>query len=160
MVPNLNPNRPSMSGKFKSLKNYLQINGQFATIQAKMQQNQASLQLVKSLLPTPLNDHCISLVTKQNHLILYTDSSAWASRLRYFSRELVIRLRNKQIDINKISVKIMMENQKVRTKHRGREARLLSTENADLLSRVADHTPDPDLQAALRRLSSHRKRRK
>jgi len=149
-----------MNGKFKSLKNYLQINRQFATIQAKMQQNQAALQLVRSLLPTPLNDHCISLVSKQNHLILYTDSPAWASRLRYFSRELVIQLRNKQIDINKISIRISIENRKNNKKHKGREARLISTENADLLSRVADHTPDPNLQAALRRLSSHHKKRK
>ena len=149
-----------MNGKFKSLKNYLQINSEFATIRSQMQQNQASLQLVKSLLPAPLNDHCLSLVLKQNHLILYTDSSAWASRLRYFSRELVTRLRNKQIDINKISVKVMANSQKVKAKYRVREARLLSTENADLLSRVADHTSDPDLQAALKRLSSHYKSRK
>ncbi|MCP3670007.1 MAG: DUF721 domain-containing protein [Gammaproteobacteria bacterium] len=125
-----------------------------------MQQNQASLQLVKELLPSPLNDHCLSLVTKPRQLILYTDSPAWASKLRYFSRELITLLRNKQIDINKISVKIIMDNRRIVAKHRVREARLLSTENANLLSRVADHTPDPGLQAALRRLSSHHKNRK
>ncbi len=149
-----------MNGKFKPLKNYLQIHTEFATIQARMQQNQASLQLVKELLPAPLNDHCLSLVMKPRQLILYTDSSAWASRLRYFSRELVARLRNKQIDINKISVKVMVDNRRVVAKRRIRKARLLTTENANLLSRVADHTPDPDLQAALRRLSSHHKSRK
>ncbi|MCP4128016.1 MAG: DUF721 domain-containing protein [Gammaproteobacteria bacterium] len=149
-----------MNGKFKPLKNYLQIHGEFATIQARMQQNQASLRLVKELLPAPLNDHCLSLVTKPRQFVLYTDSSAWASRLRYFSRELVTRLRNKQIDINKISVKVMVDNRRTVAKLRVREARLLSTKNADLLSRVADHTPDPDLQAAFRRLSSHHKNRK
>jgi len=148
-----------MNGKFKPLNNYLQIHTKFATIRAHMQQNQDSLQLVKSLLPEPLNHHCLSLVLKQNHLILYTDSSAWASRLRYFSRELVTRLKNKHKDINKVSIKIMVDNKKVVTKSRIREARLLSTENANLLTRVADHTSDPELQAALRRLSSHHKRR-
>ncbi len=149
-----------MNRKFKLLKNYLQTDSKFATIQAQMQQNQASLQMVKRLLPAPLCDHCLSVVIKSRQLILYADSSAWASRLRYFSRELASRLSNKHLDINKISVKIMVDNRKVAAKRKVREARLLSTENADLLSRVADHTPDPDLQAALRRLSSHHKNRK
>ncbi len=147
-----------MSGKFKPLKNYLQIHTEFATIRAQMQQNHAALEQVKALLPSPLNDHCLSLVLKQNQMVLYTDSSAWASRLRYFSRELVTRLKNKQIHINKISVKIMVDNRRIKARHRVREARLLTSENADLLSRVADHTPDPELQAALRRLSSHQKK--
>ncbi len=146
-----------MNGKFKPLNNYLKIHTEFATIRAHMQQNQASLELVKSLLPSPLNDHCIALVLKQDQLILYTDSSAWASRLRYFSRELVTRLKNKHKEINKVSVKIMVDNKKIMAKSKTRAARLLSTENANLLSRVADHTSDPELQAALRRLSSHHK---
>jgi hypothetical protein len=148
-----------MNGKFKPLKNYLQIHTKFATIRSQMQQNQASLRLVKGLLPAPLNEHCQSLVLKHNHLILYTDSPAWASKLRYFSRELIARLRNKHIDINKVSIKIMVDNREVKARRKVREARLLSSENANLLSRVADHTTDPELREALRRLSSHHKER-
>lgn len=149
-----------MNGKFKPLKTYLQIDTEFATIRAQMQQNQASLEQVRGLLPGPLKDHCMGLVVKPDQLILYTDSSAWASRLRYFSRELITRLRHKHIDINKISVKVMMDNRECKVTSKVREANLLSTENADFLQRVADHTPDPDLQAALRRLSLHHKNQK
>jgi hypothetical protein len=148
-----------MNSKLKPLKNYLQNNVEFATIRAQMQQNHSSLEQVQGLLPAPLNDHCIGLVVKNDQLILYADSSAWASRLRYFSSELSARLRKNNSDINKISVKVMMDNREAKTIPKDRGAQPLSAENADFIQRVADHTPDPDLQAALRRLSSHRKNR-
>lgn len=149
-----------MNGKLSPLKNYLQNCTEFATILAKMQLNSSFLKQVQGLLPPPLNDHCIGLVAKNDQLILFTDSSAWASRLRYYSRELIIKLKQNNRNINKISVKVMMhdwEKNSIRTEV---GARPLSTENADFIRRVAEHTPDPGLQAALRRLSSHRKKQK
>ncbi len=148
-----------MTGKLKPLKNYLQNCTEFATIQANMQQNSSLLKLVQGLLPPPLNDHCIGLVAKNDHITLYTGSSAWASRMRFFSPELITNLRKNNIDINKISVRIMMDERERTVSHKERGAQLLSTKNADLIQRVADHTPDPELRAALRRLSSHRKNR-
>ncbi len=149
-----------MTGKLKPLKSYLQTESKFATIRAQMQQNQASLGQVKKLLPTQLSDHCLGLVAKPNQLILYADSSAWASRLRYFSSELITKLRHNNLGINKISVKVVLDNRGGKTGSKERTAQFLSTENADFLQRVADHTQDPDLQAALRRLSLHRKNQK
>ncbi len=122
-----------------------------------MQQNSSLLELVQGLLPPPLNEHCIGLVAKNDHLILFTGSSAWASRIRYFSRELIIKLRNNNLDINKISVKVLMDDLERKSHNKKGGAQPLSTKNANLIQQVADHTRDPDLQAALKRLSSHRK---
>jgi hypothetical protein len=148
-----------MNGKPKPLKNYLQNCTEFATILANMQQNSSILELVQGLLPPPLNEHCVGLVAKNDQLILFASSSAWASRMRFLSPELITKLKNNNIYINKISVKVMVDllERKSHPKHGG--AQPLSTKSADLVQRVADHTPDPDLQAALRRLSSHRKNR-
>lgn len=149
-----------MNGKLIPLKNYLQNCAEFATILAKMQLNSSSLRQVQGLLPPPLNDHCTGLVVRNDQLILFTDSSAWASRLRYYSRELIIKLKQNDLNINKISVKVMMHDWQKDSIRTDVGARLLSTENADFIMRVAEHTSDPDLQAALRRLSSHRKNQK
>ncbi len=152
--------RPSMNKKFQPLNNYLQNSVKFATIRAKLQQNQGLLQQIQRLLPAQLNEHCVGLVEKPSQLILYADSSAWASRLRYFTRELQTKLNNKQLYFNKISVKIAIDNRRVIKKSSGRKARLLSARNSDQLQKVADHTHDQDLRAALMRLSLHNQDRK
>ena len=148
-----------MNGKPKPLKNYLQNCTEFATILANMQQNSSILELVQGLLPPPLNEHCIGLVAKNDQLILFTSSSAWASRMRFFSPELITKLKNNNIYISKVSVKVMMDILERKNSPRHGGAQPLSTRSANLIQRVADHTADPDLQAALRRLSSHRKNR-
>ncbi len=149
-----------MSKKFQPLNNYLQNSVEFATIRAKLQQNQGLLQHIRQMLPTPLNEHCIGLVVKPDRLILFADSSAWASRLRYFTRELQAKLGKKQMNFNKIDIKITIDNRRTKTIHRGRRAKILSTKNSDHLQKVADHTSDPDLRAALMRLSTHNQKLK
>jgi hypothetical protein len=145
-----------MSKKFQPLKNYLQNSVEFATIQAKLQQNQALLRLILEQLPTPLAGHCVGLAIKPEQLILFADSSAWASRLRYFTRELENNLRKNDLFFKKITIKVAIDNRKPAPKSKKRGSRLLSAENSDQLQRIARHMPDPELQAALMRLSSHK----
>jgi len=110
--------------------------------------------LTRSLLPTPLDQHCISVQQHCSNLIIHTDSSAWASRLRYFSRDLRTKLLNKGMHVKKIEVRVMINNQqKARSTRRVHH---LSPDNAKLIESTADDIQDPDLRAALKRLSKHR----
>jgi hypothetical protein len=146
-----------MSKKFRPANNYLKSSQEFATIQAKLQQNQDLLQQIQTMLPSPLNEHCIGVVAKPDLLVLYADSSGWASRLRYFSRDLSEKLRKKRLNFNKIQIKIAIDNRHQARKPKQRRTKLLSAKDSDHLMKVANHTSDPGLRAALMRLSSHKR---
>lgn len=146
-----------MSTKFRPLNNYIKSSQEFATIRAKLQQNQGLLQQILNILPTPMNEHCVGLAVKPDQLILYADSSAWASRLRYFSRDLTEKLNKRKLHFNRIQIKVAVESREKAKKPRQRGTKLLSTRNSEHLHKVASHTSDPDLRAALMRLSSHRR---
>jgi len=109
--------------------------------------------LTRSLLPAPLDQHCLSAQQHGSTLILHTDSSAWASRLRYFSRNLRAKLRDKGILVQKLEVRVFINNQPkqlltCRIHH-------LSSDNAKLIEATADAIKDDKLCAALKRLSKH-----
>ncbi|MCG8426349.1 MAG: DciA family protein, partial [Chromatiales bacterium] len=89
-------------------------------------------------------------------LILYTVSSAWASRLRFISRQLTGQLKGKGIQIENISVRVQLQHQP--QKRPARRIRNLGRENATLIEQLADHIEDDKLSAALRRLSRHKNR--
>ena len=122
-------------------------------LQASLRDQEQLLRLVRALLPSPLDLHCLSVQQKESRLILHADSSAWASRLRYFSRDLRIKLRDKGLPVQKIEVRVLISNQP--KKHSVRCAESLSTDNAELIKAVAETVQDSDLRAALQRLSRH-----
>ena len=111
------------------------------------------LVLTRSLLPAPLDQHCLSAQQRGNTLILHTDSSAWASRLRYFSRNLRAKLRDKGMLVRKLEVRVFINNQpkQLSTRH----VHHLSPDNAKLIEATADAIKDSKLRAALKRLSRH-----
>jgi len=144
-----------MRKKFQPLNKHLQNSIEFATIRAKLQQNKGLLEQIQQLLPAPLNEHCIGLAAKPDRLVLYADSSAWASRLRYATRDLLAKLGKKQIHFSNITVKISIDNRRKAPKQGRRKSKLLSKTNSDQLQKIANGTSDPELRAALMRLSSH-----
>ena len=145
-----------MNKKFQPLNNYLKNSVEFATIRAKLQQNKGLLQQIRMLLPTAMSEHCTDAVAiDHDQLILYVDSSAWASRLRFFSGDLAIKLREKQQFFKKIYIKISIDNSKTQRTQSKKRTRFLSGKNSELLRKIANHTPDPELRAALERLSTH-----
>jgi len=110
--------------------------------------------LTRTLLPAPLNEHCLSAQKHGSNLIIHTDSSAWASRLRYFSRDLRAKLQNKGVLVRKIEVRVLISSQQ--KTHSTRRAHRLSQENANLIDATAEGIQDAKLRAALKRLSKHR----
>ncbi len=111
------------------------------------------LELVRSLLPEPLDSHCLAVVNGKNSLILYTESSAWASRLRFFSRQLKSRMEDSGVSVGKVSVKVLITRGPGKTIPR--KPRHLTADNAKLINEVAENLGDLELSAALKRLSRH-----
>lgn len=113
------------------------------------------LKLVRSGLPTPLNEHCMSAIRHEDNLTLLADSPVWASRLRYLSRNLQQRLRQTGVKILNIKVKVCIMERPFTSSRMTREATRLSLGNAELLRSVGECTQDKGLRDALLRLSRH-----
>ncbi len=136
------------------INDYLGKGSAIQKLLAESQEQQVLLRQVQSQLPTPLNKHCIATVIKGCRLLIYTDASIWASRLRFSSRNLLRQLVESGINLEKIIVRVMLgESPPKRAKNH--PVRQLSAENADTILQAANDISDPALQAALRRLGKH-----
>lgn len=135
----------------RPLNEFLSRSSRETGIQQRLEEHAQLLQRVRSLLPPPLDHHCLAAVLKDERLLLYTDTSAWASRMRFHSRELTRDLIAKHVPIKKISIRVMIQPADRPRKARG--MRRLSSENAALIRETADDLSDPGLKAALQRLA-------
>ena len=113
------------------------------------------LNLVRLQLPQPLDEHCVSAILHKHNLTLLADSPVWASRLRYLSRDLQQRLKQKRVKILNIKVKVCIMERPSRYPRKSREATRLSPANAELLRSVGEGMQDKGLKDALLRLSRH-----
>ena len=137
----------------RPLNDYLQTDRAFLALLARAQRQSALLQQVRDLLPPPLDRHCLAAVQDNNRLVLYVDSSVWASRLRFFSRDLAANLKQREIPAKEIVTRVLIESRRQPAEQP--PAPHLSHHNALLLQQVADTISDPELQAALMKLSGH-----
>jgi hypothetical protein len=127
----------------RHLKNLLQTG-------AKQQQ---LLDRIRQLLPQPLGQHCVAASHAEQTLTLFTDSSAWSSRLRFYSRELCLQLSNSRLATQKIDVRVIPKPAKTASRHKqaGKAVKLSSTA-AEIILQTADSIEDTDLRQALQRL--------
>ena len=109
------------------------------------------LMQIQGELPQPLDQHCHAVLAKGPTLLLFTDSPAWASRLRFFARELGERLHRRGLRFGRITVRVLIFDPPQIA--RPAVARQLSSANAVLLHQVAESITDPQLRDALNRLS-------
>jgi hypothetical protein len=142
-----------MSNKLRSINSLLRTETTLTKLQARSREQSALLQQVRRLLPSPLDRHCHAAVLKGDRLVLFTDSSAWASRLRYFSRDLIFGLQREGLTVTKAAIRILVADRQKKRKQR--HILRISQKNARLLRQIADDVSDPTLGAALRKLSRH-----
>ncbi len=112
--------------------------------------------LVGSLLDTDSKLHCQVGNIRDGVLILYVDSTAWASRLRYQSPALLKQLQQRKglATLRHIEVKVTPKQEK----EKKNQAAELSDEASSCLSACADSISDQGLREALQRLATrHRK---
>ncbi|MDH5784698.1 MAG: DciA family protein [Chromatiales bacterium] len=112
-------------------------------------------QLIKELLDSGSSLHFRLGNYRDNTLILYADSNAWASRLRYQAPALLTQLRKMEgLDgIDRIDVRVMpQEIKSIKKQHVS-----LSSAASSCIIACADGVSDEGLRNALRHLARHHK---
>jgi len=139
----------------RSVKTLLQCSAGLRQLGHRLAEQQSLLERIRRQLPSDLAKHCLAAIGDADQLTLYTDSPAWASRLRYLGPELTSQLRVDRRTIRKIRVRVLAISPRELPGPPARKARRLSEENRRMLLEVADGFPEPGLRAALRRLAGH-----
>ena len=126
---------------------------QFFELVQKTRYHQRLLATVQTHLPPDLRTHCSGATTVGGQLLLFTESSVWATRLRYQQRDLIDRLRaHAYLPISAVRIQVTPPAQ---TLTPGRGPLQLSHANAATIREAATAIADSDLQAALQRLAKH-----
>lgn len=128
----------------------------------RLQNHAAKLQKLESLLnhrlPEQIRSHCRVAALSDGVLTLYTDSPAWAAKLRYLTRDMLDIVHECQLTdpINTITVKARPPEtagqHHISVQHDAAAPRL-SAQSARFLRDTAATLEDPELRAALFRLS-------
>ncbi len=137
-----------------TLKDLLRSRPRLNRLGQTLSQHQRLLSRVQNALPAQMAPHCKAVALKHHTLLIFADSSVWASRFRYAARQLAARLPCEELGIKDIRVAIHLEHSPPRRPIR--QPRPLSAANSRLLQTVAESMDDPALRASLRRLSRHR----
>jgi hypothetical protein len=106
-------------------------------------------------LPAPLDSHCLHATIDDHVLVVTTDSSAWASRLRFAVPELLRKLTLSGAYDAVVSCRVRIQPQSggSTTGSRDEPRRQLSEDTVRHLLEAAAALDDTDLSEALRRLA-------
>lgn len=112
---------------------------------------------IRNALPEPLASHCHAANIDGDTLVVGCDSPTWAAKLRYQTPQVLSQLKG-QPDLpafSQIRIRVQPLDEE-RSRTTGRRF-YMSEHSAALITSVADNTADPELKAALRRLSQRAK---
>lgn len=138
---------------FKTIQEY--DIGPLATCLARIGDQRVMLAKVRAALPEALAEHVVHTVLSGSRLLLYVDSAAWASQIRFFRDAiLALDLHNGRQRANDVQLKILP----AEAVERARRANLPTPETAERI--VAESGEEGDeLAAALNRLGATLRRR-
>ncbi len=105
---------------------------------------------LRDLLPSPLAEHCHVANARGRTIIVYVDSAAWATQLRFLSDQLAKALLGDSGGRLQVRVK---PSSRSPSRRPGRPPLRLSPDNARLLQEAAETVSDEALGQALRRLA-------
>lgn len=115
-------------------------------------QQQQLLKQLRPWLPASLREHCVHAQARRGELLLFVDSPAWSSRLRFLAPQLLIHaVRIVRPQPRRLIVRVLP--QAVETRRR-RPPALLSGSSAKLIRVAAATVTDDRLRDALRRLAA------
>lgn len=142
-----------MNKRPRLIKDYFQRANNLHGLLEQSREQSLLLKRIRRLIPPPLDTHCVAVVQKGPRLVLYVDSSTWASRVRFTARELTRQLNADGIAADRIQVRVMVTSKAPRPKRV--QIRRLSPENAFLINQTAAGIEDRELSEALIRLGRH-----
>ena len=123
----------------------------------KIAEQKLLLRNVKAVLPAPIAEHALHCVLNETRLLIYTDSGAWASQIRFFHEPILNKMHQSgQRKILKIQVKVLplaIEAKPART------AALPSSETIQAILGQVDDKSNDVLNLALSRLGKTLRKR-
>ncbi len=123
-----------------------------ANYQQKIKQQQYLLNIVKDSLPKALTDHVLYCVVSAEKLLIYTNSAAWSSQLRFYQQSILSAIINsKSVSIKVVQIKIMIQNNS--TTKKTLKKSIPSKSNIKLLHHCGKSVNDQKLKQALLNLS-------
>ena len=91
---------------FHKISSFSKANFEF--LAKRIAQQLALLETVRSALPDDLTGHAVHCVSRANILIIYTDSPAWAAKLRFYQEPVLTVLNNKaKSNFNQFRIKVL-----------------------------------------------------
>ncbi len=134
------------------LQRYLDSSPPLVRLARQAKQAKQLLERVRTCLPTDLAPHLSAARARDNILVLYAESSAWASRIRYATP----RVRRDLSEFREIRIRIHPLETAASKPAGGKARRVLVDETAAMISAIATMISDPELSQALKHLASHR----
>jgi len=112
---------------------------------------------VKISLPLDCHEHMEIADIRNNQLVILTDSPVWQTRLRLYSQTILEALhQHAGIKLNRVVLKLSPKKRVIPEKPP--VYRTISDKNSILIEQTANCVNDPDLQAALLKLSRKTKK--
>lgn len=139
-----------------------------AMLYGQLEQQKQVLQRIHAVLPEDIAKHALHCVIKDKKLLVYTDTPAWASQLRFYNRAILAAVAPvTRAPVSIMQVKIqqeagltvhgnMIDAEKLKTQSTN-SARKPNIPSAEKIRLIRDHSltiPDEKLQQALQRLSA------
>lgn len=118
--------------------------------------NQVFTNVIDKIDPS-IRDHCKIASFKNNILLIHTDSSIWASKLRYYTSDILNILHDETNynNIKSIRIKVIPETPLITT---NKKPAYLSTTSALILKKLAESINDPKLRDSFLKIARHTKR--
>lgn len=136
--------------KFKQALSY--SNRTLASLQVQVDRQKKLLKIIRTVLPEPLAHHLQSCAVQDKKLLLYTESAAWASQLRFYSRAIAEVTRSKlgeDIQVTKVRIAVLAK----APDYEPPAPKIPSLANIGLIRESIKNTADSPLKTALLQLS-------
>ena len=147
------PDATQKSSGLVAVGTIVQESPQFFELIQKSRYHERLLATVQAHLPPDLRAHCSGATTVDGQLVLFTESSVWATRLRYQQRDLIDRLRaHAYLHIPTVRIQVAPP---ARIPSPAPRPLQLSQANAAEIQKTASAITDLDLRAALQRLAKN-----
>lgn len=121
---------------------------------SQLEQQRRMLERIREVLPLPLSRHVFHCVKNDKKLLIYTDSAAWASQIRFYNNALLTAMAS--VDgpaAETLQIRILADRFDPEKKP-SEKPHVPSPENILLIRNHSENVSDKELKQALQKLSA------
>ena len=129
-------------------------NRTIAHFYSRIEQQKQVLQRIHGVLPATIAEHALHCVVNGKKLLIYTDTAAWASQLRFYNSAILAAIAPvTRESVSIMQIKVRMEAMTTASLP-GRTPNIPSAEKIELIHNHSFTVSDEQLKRALQRLSA------